>query len=121
GRELEPSPPLPPERGLRPRRPAADRNEARDAARHRALRPRRSQGRLKTRAARSANPPPVLLPVGVRAAFQAGFLRVVAERAEAHAEELGGLGLHAARALERLDHQLGADVLEVRLEVEALF
>src|SRR5262245_24874462 len=50
----------------------------------------------------------------------AQFLGVVAERAEAHLEHLGGLGLHAAGAVESLLHELGANAVEVGLEIEPL-
>ena len=35
-------------------------------------------------------------------------------------QQLGGLGLHAAGALERLPHEVGADLVEQALEVEAV-
>src|ERR1700724_2009301 len=49
---------------------------------------------------------------------EAGFLGVVAEAAEAHLQQLGGLGLDAAGAVEGLHHELGADVLEMGFQVE---
>src|SRR5690606_31132821 len=55
-----------------------------------------------------------------RRAGQAGLLRVVAERPEGDAEQLGRLGLDAAGARERLLHQVGAEAVERRLEIEAL-
>src|SRR5689334_17501324 len=48
------------------------------------------------------------------------LFRVVAERAEGHAQQLRGLGLHAADALERLEHEDLGDRLEVVLERHAV-
>src|SRR6266542_3014063 len=48
------------------------------------------------------------------------LLRVVAERAERHPQQLGRLRLHAATALERLEHEGLADRLEVVLQRDAL-
>src|SRR5262245_6367814 len=48
------------------------------------------------------------------------LLRVVPERAEAHAEHLRRLHLHAARALEREGNVVTIEVLAARLEVEPL-
>src|SRR5438105_2809436 len=48
------------------------------------------------------------------------LLRVVAERAERHPQQLGRLRLHAAAALERLEHEDLADRLEVVLQRDAV-
>ena len=52
--------------------------------------------------------------------LQIVLLHVIAERPEAHAQELGGLDLDAAGSLERLRNVLAFDVLDVLLEVEAI-
>src|SRR5207249_1525812 len=49
------------------------------------------------------------------------LLRVVAERAERHPQQLGRLRLHASAALERLEHEDLADRLEVVLQRDAFF
>src|SRR5262245_54970530 len=60
--------------------------------------------------------------VGAReqlAAREPVLLRKVPERAERHAEDLGGAGLDSMGALHRFRHVATAKVLEVTLEVEA--
>src|SRR5437764_7240498 len=52
---------------------------------------------------------------------QVVFLYVIAERTEAHSEELRGLDLHAAGARERLRDVPALDLLHVRLEIDAAF
>src|SRR5438046_3208439 len=47
------------------------------------------------------------------------FFYVVAERSEAHAEQLRGFHLHAASALKRLRDVAALDALNVRFEIEA--
>src|SRR5262249_6257697 len=61
-----------------------------------------------------------LFLVEVLLADEVVFLGVVAERAERHPKELGGLCLDAVASVERLAHQPLADRLEVRLEVDPL-
>ena len=50
---------------------------------------------------------------------QVVLLHVIAERPEAHAEQLGRLHLHAAGPLQGLRDVVALDLLDVRLEIEA--
>ncbi len=51
---------------------------------------------------------------------QLELLRVVAERAEAHAQHLGRLHLHAASPFERQRHVVAVHLFALRLQVESL-
>src|SRR5450759_3351082 len=59
--------------------------------------------------------------VSVLSSAEVVFLHVIAERAEAHTQELGGLHLHAPGALERLREVAALDLFDVRFEVHPAF
>src|SRR3954466_14720911 len=56
-----------------------------------------------------------------RGLFEVVLLHVVAERPETHSEQLRRLDLHATRLAERIRDVLALEMLDVFLEVEALF
>src|SRR2546423_3041931 len=69
---------------------------------------------------RGAAPPPTPARSGT-GSTQVVFFDVVAERTEAHTEQLRGLHLHAAGAPQRFGDVAALDLLDVRLEIESGF